>query len=527
MTHLFRPDGASRRQMLQMFSMAGLLVALPLAGSSALAQPTFKTSPFQLGVAAGDPLPDGFVIWTRLAPEPLAFGSGMPHRNVEVDWQVASDERFTTVVRSGKAMARPELGHSVHVEVAGLEPGRVYWYRFTVGGERSPVGRAKTTPPLGAALARVRLGVAGCQNYEAGFYTAYRKMAAEDLDFIYCYGDYIYEGRGARTRNGAFGVEENSRVHFGDEPYSLDDYRLRYAQYKMDVDLQAAHQSAAWFVVWDDHETDNNWAGRDDQDDTPQEIFALRRQAAAQAYYENMPLRRSAFPSGTAIQIYRAASYGQLLNLNLLDTRQFRTHQPCTRPGEPCVLDAADGQMMGTVQEKWLFDRLDASKAQWNVIAQQVMMMDLDRDPGPAYRANEDSWGGYRAPRARLLSHIRDHKVGNVIVLTGDEHVNYAGELHIDGRNPGASPAGIEFVGTSITSNGDGMDQTQKSKDMLAANPTLNFINNQRGYLVCDVTPQRWQAEFKVLDKVSERGGVLTTRTKLAVESGISKIVAA
>ena len=380
------------------------------------------------------------------------------------------DAGFAAITRQGKALARPELGHSVHVEVDGLQPGRPYWYRFSVGGERSLTGRAKTAPPLGAAVARVKIGVAGCAQYENGYFTAYRRLAAEDVDFIYCYGDYIYEGRGSRTQSGAQGVEEKPRQFLGEEIYSLDDYRRRYAQYKLDTDLQAAHASAAWFSVWDDHEIDNNWASRDDQDDTPPEIFALRRQAAAQAFYENMPLRARSFPSGTSIQLYRQAAYGSLVNVNFLDTRQYRTHQPCTRPGQPCVLDAPEGTIM-MAQEKWLLDNLTASKATWNVIAQQVMVMDLDGDPGPEYRANTNSWGGYRAQRGRLLSSIRERRIGNAIVLTGDEHINYAGELHVDGRNPGATPAGIEFVGTSITNGGDGADRTPRTDDLLRINP--------------------------------------------------------
>ncbi|CAN5241586.1 alkaline phosphatase [soil metagenome] len=520
---IYRRDGQSRRHILQLFGAGGLALTVPLAGE-ALAQPTFGANPFQLGVAAGDPWPDGFVIWTRLAPDPLAYGYGMSHRAVEVDWQVATEAAFTTVVRSGKAVARPELGHSIHVEVAGLEPARPYWYRFTVGAERSATGRAKTAPAAGSPVGRVRIGVAGCQNYEAGYFTALRKLSAEDVDFIYCYGDYIYEGRGAARLTG---VEAPARRHYGEEPYSLDDYRIRYAQYKLDPDLQAAHASAAWWSVWDDHETDNNWASRDDQDGTSPEIFALRRQAAAQAYYENTPLRASAMPSGTSIQLYRRAGYGNLVALNFLDTRQFRSHQPCTKGEVPCVLDDPSGTIMGAAQEKWLLDGMSASKARWNVIAQQVMMMDLDRDPGPGYRANTDSWGGYRAQRGRFLGQLLDRKIANTIVLTGDEHINFAGELHVDGRNPGPRPAGIEFVGTSVTSSGDGMDQTPNSKAMIAGNAELKFINNQRGYLICDVTPERWQTEFKVLDKVSERGGVLSTRTTLVVESGSAKIVAA
>lgn len=520
----------SRRRLLRAFGASALTaLSLPLLSRSALAQPVFAIYPFQLGVAAGDPVPDGFVIWTRLAPDPMAIGHGMPAQPVEVAWEVAADAQFKTVSRKGVAIARPELGHSVHVEVAGLDPARPYWYRFQAGTERSLVGRAKTTPRHGAPTGHVRFGVAGCQHYEQGLFTAHRKLAAEELDFIFCYGDYIYEGRGSRIWNGPNGPIENVRQHANQEIYSLDDYRRRYAQYKMDADLQAAHASAAWFSVWDDHETDNNWVTDIDQDGTPNKVFDLRRQAAVQAYYENMPLRPSSFPVGRSMQLYRKATYGDLLDLNLLDTRQYRSDQPCgDRWGATCdVLDRADAQVLGARQEAWTLAQLTGSTARWKVLAQQVMMMDLDRDPGPAHVVNHDSWAGYRMPRNRLLSAVKRRDVQNVIVLTGDEHQNYAGELHLDGRAPAQRPIATEFVTTSISSGGDGIEQRPDMAAIQAVNAQLKFNNAQRGYLVCDVTPERWVSEFKVLDRVTAREGNLTTRIKLAVASGSPRLVAA
>ncbi|WP_298743045.1 alkaline phosphatase D family protein [uncultured Brevundimonas sp.] len=498
------------------------------AGRQAVADPVFAEYPFQLGIAAGDPTPDGFVIWTRLAPRPLEIGHGMPSAPVPVKWEVATDRAFSNVARRGEAIARPEMGHAVHVEVEGLQPGREYFYRFTAGAERTATGRAKTASAAGTAVARARFGVVGCQAYEQGFYTAHRKAAEEDLDFVYCYGDYIYEGRGARIYNGPTGATENPRRHFGGEIYALDDYRRRYAQYKMDADLQASHASTAWFCTWDDHETDNNWAAALDQDGTPPEVFALRRQAAAQAYYENMPLRRSAFPRGADIQLYRHAAWGDLLDLNFLDTRQYRSDQPCDDAwATTCAAVSADAQMLGEAQEAWLYRNLDRSRARWKVLAQQVMVMDLDRREGPEPGYNLDSWAGYSIPRRRLLQRLKDRRIGDTVVLTGDEHQNYAGELHLDGRNPEGSPIATEFVTTSISSGGDGMDQRPDMVRIQAANPQLKFNNYQRGYVVCDVTPERWQTEFKVLDKVSERGGTLSTRAKLAVASGDARVVAA
>ncbi|MEO0463241.1 MAG: alkaline phosphatase D family protein [Pseudomonadota bacterium] len=512
----------SRRHALGAFGSSAIGGLALLNSAGAIAAPGFREYPFQLGIASGEPEADGFVIWTRLAPEPLAIDYGMPKAAVEVKWEVATDDRMREVVASGTAIARPELGHAIHVEVAGLTANRPYFYRFTAGRERSGIGRAKTTPALGQPLDRLRFGVAGCQNYEQGYFTAHRRMAAEELDFIYCYGDYIYEYRGNRFRNFGEGPVEMVRRHFGDEIYNIDDYRRRYAQYKMDVDLQAAHASAPWFTVWDDHEVDNNWVGHVDQDDTPQWAFKLRQQMAMQAYYEHMPLRASALPVGPAMQLYRQARYGDLLDFNLLDTRQYRSDQVCGDEWGVTCEDIADekAQVLGTAQEKWLFDKLGSSKAHWQVLAQQVMMMDLDRKPGPEASQNLDSWAGYRAPRERVLKQIDQLGLKSAVVLTGDEHQNYAGELHLDGQRPGKSPIATEFVATSITSRGDGEDQLSSTKAIQAENECLKWHNAQRGYVVCDVTRDTWLSEYKVLDKVSTRGGTLSTRQTMMVANG-------
>ncbi|MEZ0497071.1 alkaline phosphatase [Sphingomonas sp. IW22] len=517
----------SRRHLLRCFG-AGAVTALslPLA-RPALADPVFATYPFQLGVASGEAAPDGFVIWTRLAPDPMTIGYGMPSAAVEVAWEVAEDARFAKVAQRGVAVARPELGHAVHVEVGGLMPGRPYWYRFVAGRERSGTGRAMTTPALGQRLDRLRFAVAGCQHYEQGYFTAHRHLAAQSPDFVFCYGDYIYEGRGDRLRNGPDGPQEAVRQHFGGEIYSIGDYRRRYAQYKMDPDLQAAHAAAPWFVTWDDHEIDNNWVDSVDQDGTPAPIFALRRQMAMQAYYEHMPLRASSLPVGPAMQLYRQARFGDLLDLNLLDTRQYRTDQPCgDRWGAGCAdISRRDAEVLGTRQHEWIVGNLRRSTARWKTLAQQVMMMDLDRDPGPDTTENLDSWAGYRVPRERLLGSIRDMGVRDVVVLTGDEHQNYAGELHIDGKRPGREAIATEFVATSITSGGDGEDQRPATIAIQGANPQLKFHNSRRGYLMCDVTHERWLTDYVVLDKVSERNSPATSRIKLVVEPGQAKLL--
>ncbi|WP_372784243.1 alkaline phosphatase [Phenylobacterium sp.] len=497
--------------------MGGLAAAV--AAPALVRAQTVSETPFTLGIASGDPSPDGFVIWTRLAPRPLELHSGMRMTKATVAWEVAADERFATILAKGETIARPELGHSVHVEVGGLMPNRSYWYRFTSGGATSTVGRARTLPALASALDRVRFIAGGCQNYEAGYFTAYRRIAEEpDVDFFWHYGDYIYEGTGFHAPGSAAPV----RVHHADEPYSLDDYRARYAQYKLDPDMQAAHAAHTWWVTWDDHETDNNWASQFDQDGTPPEIFNLRRQASAQAYYENMPLRRSSFPHGTAIQIFRQASYGDLLDCWFLDTRQFRDDQPCGDGGKPVCPEALDPKrtIMGAEEEAWLLGGLAKGKRRWNLIANQVMMMPLDRrqDDGDPPLWNMDSWAGYPAARKRLLDHIQKQKIGNVVIATGDEHQNFAGELRT--RVTEGPALATEFLGTSITSAGDGVDLSPRYKAVLAHNPHCPFINSQRGYVVHDVGREHWQAEFKVLDHVSRPDGKLSTRAKFAVERG-------
>ena len=511
----------SRRHLLKAFG-ASAVTAFGLSFTAPLfAAPVFATYPFQLGIASGDPSSDGFVIWTRLAPDPLAMGYGMPAAAVEVEWEIGADSRFGDVVRRGTAIARPELGHAVHVEVDGLQPNRPYWYRFIAGRERSATGRAMTLAGAGQQLESVRFAVAGCQQYEQGYYTAHRHLAAQQPDFVFCYGDYIYENRSTRVWNSSAGPVENPRQHFGDELYSIDDYRRRYSQYKMDVDLQAAHAAAPWFVTWDDHEIDNNWVDLNEQDGTPAPIFALRRQMAMQAYYEHMPLRASSLPVGPAMQLYRRAVLGNLIDLNLLDTRQYRTDQVCgDRWGVPCDETRRAAEVLGERQHAWLANNLRRSDSKWKTLAQQIMVMDLDRDPGDGVTENLDSWAGYRQPRERLLKMVRELGQASTVILTGDEHQNFAGELHLDGKNPGDTPIATEFVATSISSGGDGVDQRSDTSAIQEVNPQLKFHNAQRGYVMCDVSHERWLTDFITLDQVSTRGGTARSRKRLVVEPG-------
>jgi alkaline phosphatase D len=500
-----------------MLTRRTLLAAAPLLAFPAIIRANSWTTgtPFALGVASGDPASDGFVIWTRLAPEPFEPHGGMTPASYAVSWQVAEDRNFQTIAASGDAVALPELGHSVHAEVTGLKPDRPYWYRFTAGGERSMFGQAHTLPLAGSTPESLKFGVCGCQNYEHGFFTAYRHLAQEDLAFVFHYGDFIYERRQDYGADASGLPIPKPREHRLREVYSLDDYRAHYAQYLLDADLQSARSRHAFLSTFDDHEVDNNWAGNNGQDEgVAPEVFALRRQAAMQAWYEHMPVRRALLPNGPVVLANRSFAYGQLASLNLLDTRSFRTDQPCGDGLQPAcagVFDTA-AQVLGAAQEDWLDRQLAGSRTAWNCLAQQVMMMDFDYRSlaGPGRSPNLDSWTGYDAPRNRMMARLA--RTANAVVLTGDVHQNYAGLLY-----DGDKAAGVEFVNTSITSNGDGEDLRPMTRGFLADNPQVKFANDQRGYSVCEVTPDAWQTHFMVMDKVSTPGGTLSKRATATV----------
>jgi alkaline phosphatase D len=474
--------------------------------------PKFTADPFSLGVASGDPLPDGVVLWTRLAPDPLA-GGGMPRSTVAVKWEIADDEGMKKIVKRGEATATPELGHSVHVEMQGLEPGRWYWYRFMVGSAVSPVARTRTAPAMNAGLDRLRFAVASCQHYETGYFTPYKHMAAEDLELVVHLGDYIYEGGVGPSR---------VRKHNSAEIVSLEDYRNRYALYKSDADLKRAHALFPWIVTWDDHEVENNYAGEVSQENDPRAAFLERRAHAYQAYYEHMPLRRSSLPHGPNMLLYRAIRYGDLAAFNVLDTRQYRTDQPCgdgTKPYCPEALDPK-GTIMGDVQEQWLLKNLTNSKARWNVLAQQVMMARWDSGPGPEQRFSMDKWSGYPTARDRFLKQMHERKPSNPIVLTGDIHTNWAADLKFDYDDAKSPIVGAEYVGTSISSSGDGMDMRPDVEKQMAENPHVKFFNGQRGYLRCEVTPNLWKTDYRIVEKVTTQDSPISTRATFVTENG-------
>lgn len=438
----------------------------------------------------------------------------MDEESVEVSWTIAEDEGLSKGVRKGKTVARPDWGHSVHVEVEGLWPDRWYWYQFKVGSETSPMGRTRTMPLPGAMPDRLRFAFASCQHYETGYYTAFEHMIEEDLDLIVHLGDYIYESAGK---------EDRIRKHTGSEIMSVSDYRNRYALYKTDLALQAAHAAAPWLVTWDDHEVDNNYASDISEElSVDREGFRLRRANAYKAYYEHMPLRRSSLPQGPDMLLYRKVSFGELADFFVLDTRQYRTDQPCGDKKAVLCEEAMNPEntMLGATQREWLMEGMLRSSSEWNVLAQQVMIAQCDRDPTEAIGYSMDKWTSCEIERRNLLKFMGDSGVSNPVVLTGDIHTNWANELWMDALDPRSKKVGVEFVGTSISSSGDGKRYPDQLDAILRDNPFVKFHNSERGYVSCDVTQKEWKSHYRTVEYVSRHGAPLDTRASFVVESG-------
>jgi alkaline phosphatase D len=499
-----------RRRFLQTLAAAAVSPAL---SACAQAPARFSANPFSLGVASGYPHPAGVVLWTRITSleDPVT---------VPVRWEVAADEPMRKVVASGTEQAHPEWAHSVHAEPQGLEPDRWYWYRFTAGGVQSPVGRTRTAPVSGTQPARLRFSVASCQHYEQGFFGAYRQMVADDPDLIAFLGDYIYESHWGR---------DLVRIHGSPEPYTLADYRARYALYKSDPDLQAAHAACPWIVTWDDHEVDNDYADDRSEDGMETAQFLERRAAAYRAYYEHMPLPARMRPDGPDMRIYTTLDWGTLARFYMLDDRQYRSWHACPRPGRrggsntvdvnACERLASPGRsMLGRAQERWLDGALGESRAAWNVLGQQTPMAQFDQKPGAGRRAWTDGWDGYPAARQRLLDSISSRKIANPVVLGGDVHSFNVNQLKADFDRPESPIVASEFVCTSVTSQAWSQERLNP---YLPDNPHMLLVDSRyRGYARVDVTAGRMSVDLRAMDDVRKRDSSCGTLASFVVENG-------
>lgn len=517
---------ASRRRFLGLGAgavAAGLMARATVVGASPsrgqAAGPWAGNYPFGLGVASGDPLADSVVIWTRIAPEPYQPAGGMDQVPVPVRWEVAEDERFRRVVAAGTEVAHAEYAHSVHVDVKGLRPWREYYYRFRVGNEISPSGRTKTAPAAGASLSSMTLALASCQAWWDGYYTVYQDLAARQPDVVFHAGDYLYE-YGITPDGGSRQVPVPPL--FSQETVSLDQYRDRYALYKADAELQAAHLAAPWVVTIDDHEVENNFAGPISENNENPDTFLVRRANAFRAWWEHMPVRGTQMPVGPDLQYYRSFSYGRLLELNVLDTRQYRDNQAAGDGSDPPNPESQDPArtITGDAQERWLLDRLGASQATWDVLAHQTAIARLDTVAGNPVVVPMDTWDGYEGSRNRILGGAHERGVRNLVSIAGDLHRTVVSDLKLDFTDPASPVVGTEIVGTSISSARDGEDLDPGGATLLAENEHVRFVNFQRGYVHCTITPDRWESEFRVAEYVTRPGSPISTRTRLVIEDG-------
>ena len=499
-----------------------------LSGSSASAATRLNGNgyPFALGVASGSPLPDAVVLWTRICYDPLQ-ADATPAIALNVRWEVAADEGFRRIVAKGQATATPALAHSVHVDVAGLAPGRWYWYRFIFGDAVSPVGRTRTAPEPGSMPASLKLAVASCQHWEFGAYAAHRHIAAAAPDLVAFLGDYIYEW-------GPYQLQHPSRAMRTHESFTLDEYRARYAQYKSDQDLQGAHLAAPWIVTWDDHEVANDYGNDRDELLTP--TFLQRRAAAYQAFYEHMPLRL--LPLGRRgfadMRIYQRYDWGRLARFHVLDDRQYRAYHACARPGRGgsnsvttrnCPdLRKPGRSMLGEEQQRWLQTGLDTSPARWNILAQQTLMAQSSQvpilRPGDE-RIWTDGWDGYPLARQHLLDALRSSKASNPLVLSGDVHTFYATELSRNAMRPTGKDNPVlatEFCGTSITSSSRPQARTEQ---YVAMNPHIRYgRSDKRGYMWMEITPEKTTTLFQGLENVRDSTSAIATLARFTVQDG-------
>ena len=506
-----------RRRFLQALSVLGVGASHPARAQMLNPKPRFAAFPFTLGVASGYPGSTWVSLWTRLAPVPDAPGGGMSPEIVPVLWELARDEAMRDLAASGTIYATPAWGHSVHAEATGLQSNRPYFYRFSAGDAQSPIARTRTVPGPGGKPQHLRFAFASCQQYEQGYYGAYRHMAADNPDLVAHLGDYIYESSWGR---------DHVRKHNAPEAVTLDDYRARHALYKSDPDLQAAHAACPWLVTWDDHEVSNDYAADGSERFDTREWFLARRAAAYQAWYEHMPVPRRMLPLGPHMRIYARLVYGNLANFFMVDNRQYRSPHACPRPGRGggSTIDASEcaelgdpkRTLLGIEQEQWLQAGLESSRQRWNVIGQQTLMAQFNRAEAGGKSLWTDGWDGYPLARRRLLEQLT--KTSNPVVIGGDVHAFFVSELKMDFDDARAPVVASEFVGTSISSQHGGQQSLDKRRP---ANPHVLLAEARyRGYTRVDVTPKRMQVDLRAMESVQTREAACSTLASFVVEDG-------
>jgi len=490
--------------------------AAPDAGFTGPLPPRERTyETFEHGVASGDPLADAVILWTRIT---TGAPGDEPLMSVDVDWEIASDGAFATLVASGTTTTDATRDWTVKVDADGLNAATTYYYRFRAMDAESPIGRTRTAPD--GPTERLRFGLVSCASLGHGFFHAYARLAQRaDLDAVIHLGDYIYEyGTGGYGSRRAYLPEH--------EIVALDDYRARYAQYRREPELAEAHRQHPFITIWDDHETANNsWRGGAENHDASEGTWSERLAAATQAYREWLPIRDA---EDDPTRLYRRLGYGDLCDLVVLDTRIWGREEEAGSLGDPEVTEP-DRQLLGADQEAWFFEQLTTSAARWKVIVQQVMMGELSGFP------NTDQWDGYPAARERVLSTIRSEGVSDVFVLTGDIHSSWAFDLPLDPTDPaydpvtGAGSMAVEVVVPAVSSPGFPPVVARAANGLVRDNPSLAWAElTRRGYVVLDLTEDRAQADwFYVGDIEAEDDDVEEHGASWATASGASHLTEA
>ncbi|MFK4689353.1 alkaline phosphatase D family protein [Streptomyces pristinaespiralis] len=531
----------SRRTVVK--AAAATAVAAPvLAATASPAGAADQAPAFLHGVASGDPLPDGVLLWTRVTPSADALPGSGTGADTEVAWEVAEDVGFTRVVARGATVSKAASDHTVKVDVRGLRPATSYWYRFTAGGAVSPAGRTRTAPATDAATPGVRFGVVSCANWEAGWFSAYRHLAARgDLDAVLHLGDYIYEYAAGGYPAEEYGVRKHAPLH---EIVTLADYRLRHATYKTDADLRAMHAAHPLIAIWDDHEFANDaWSGGA-ENHTPgaEGEWAARVAAAKQAYFEWMPVRTST--EGT---VYRRLRFGKLADLHLLDLRSFRSQQSGIGNGD---VDDPDRSLTGRAQLDWLKSGLAASDASWKLVGTSVMISPVAFGSLPAHllepiaelmglpkeglAVNVDQWDGYTDDRKELLAHLTRHGIENTVFLTGDIHMAWANDVPVKAATyPLSASAATEFVVTSVSSDNlddilhvaPGTVSLVASAAVRAANRHVKWVDmDAHGYGVLDVTAERSQMDYYTISDRTKQDASSSWSRSYRTLSGTQKV---
>jgi alkaline phosphatase D len=518
-----------RRLFLNAWAMgaAAASISSPWRGSAMAQTPKFISDPFTLGVASGDPTQDGFVLWTRLAPEPLD-PDYVIEGLVDVLCEISEDEAFTKIVRREFAVARPDNAHAVHVEVGGLKPNRPYFYRFRVGLATSPIGRTRTTPEFGAPLSKLRFAWHSCAHYEQGLFTAYGDLAKQNPDVILSLGDYIYEvSYGAAVRR--MPVED---------AFSLKDYRLIHAVHKMDKDLQAAHAVAPWLYIWDDHEVANDYQGNFGKVLPGQSVetdFPIRKYNAYKAFFENQPLRaRSRFDAINRMRIYGQSGWGDLLDFTLLDTRQYRSKGACLPEGRQEAVSASRATcaelqdpsrtILGARQERFVSENFMRAPFKWSVLVQPTLFATLfqksDKGDPTAYT---DGWSAFEPARQKIIDIMaRRRREVSSVVIGGDMHGFWASDVKLDYAKPESDTVAVEFVGGSITSQSFNYERWNR---IFPDNPHLKWQDDRvRGYGLVDVDARLMDVRLMSTPTTWRRDQPFTTLKRYQVERGQARL---